>query len=380
MYNRGIVFLLASNKVIKYMNKIIRNIGIALVLILIGVGIWQNNTGPKKSDVITIGVVAPLSGNLAFLGEGMKNAVVLAEEQLNKSGKHTYRVIVEDDGFDVKRTASALSKLVSIDKVNAVVTIASAAGNVAKPIAEQNKIVHFAIASDPHIAEGMYNFIHWTPPVEEVKVFVPELQKRGFKRLAVFGAKIQGIQAVVDELSKQLGGTDIEIVYNETHNFGVKDYRTMIAKAKATNPDIYVLEEFSPELEILAKQLREAGIREPITSIESFEQTEQFSLFEGSWYVNAADATGEFIDAYTKRFGKGPTLGTPNAYDIVNLIVSAGESIDGQVTNEKLAEALLRVKDQKGALGNLTINPDGLVLSKAVVRMIKDGKPVTISE
>lgn len=360
------------------MKKTIRNIAIVLIAILIGVSIWQSNTGQKTSDVITIGIIAPLSGNLAFLGEGMKNAVTLAEEQLNKSTKHTYKILVEDDGFDVKRTASALNKLVSIDKANAVVTIASAAGNVAKPFAEQNKVVHVAIASDPGIAEGIYNFIHWTPPVEEVKVFIPELEKRGFKRLAVFGAKIQGIQAVVDELGKQLEGTDIEIVYNETHNFGVKDYRTMIAKAKVTNPDIYVLEEFSPELEILAKQIREAGIKEPITSIESFEQTEQFALFEGSWYVNAADATGEFIDAYTKRFGKGPTLGTPNAYDIVNLIVSATESVKGEVTNEKLAQALLEIKDRKGALGNLTINPDGLVLSKAVVRMIKDGRPVTI--
>ena len=361
------------------MNKAIRNIVIMLVVLAIGVAVWQNSTDQKTSDVVTIGIIAPLSGNLAFLGEGMKNAATLAEEQLNKSSKHTYKILVEDDGFDVKRTASALNKLVSIDKAQAVVTIASAAGNVAKPFAEQNKVVHMAIASDPGIAEGLYNFIHWTPPVEEVKVFVPELQKRGFKRLAVFGAKIQGIQAVVDELKKQLVGTDIEIVYNETHNFGVKDYRTMIAKAKASKPDIYVLEEFSPELEILAKQIREAGIKEPITSIESFEQTEQFALFEGSWYVNAADATGEFIDVYTKRFGKGPALGAPNTYDIVNLIVSAGESVKGEVTSEKIAQALLQIKDQKGALGNLTVNPDGLVLSKAVVRMIKDGKPVTIS-
>jgi branched-chain amino acid transport system substrate-binding protein len=360
------------------MNKNIRNIGIVIVVILVAFGIWKNSTQTQIPGVIKIGVSLPLTGNLAFLGEEMKNGMILAQEQINKSNVHKYEIVFEDDTFSVPKTANALNKLISIDKVNAIVTVAGAAGNVAKPIAEQNKVVHFAIASDPTIAEGAYNFIHWTPPVEEVKVFVPELQKKGFKRLAVFGAKIQGIQAVVDELEKQLKGTGIEIVYNETHNFGVKDYRTMIAKAKATNPDIYVLEEFSPELEILARQIKEVGIKEPLTSIESFELTDKSELFEGQWYVNAADPTGSFTESYTKRFGKGPVIATPNAYDIVNLIVSAAESIDGEVTNEKLAEALLRVKDQKGALGNLTINPDGLVLSKAVVRMIKDGKPVTI--
>lgn len=364
------------------MKTYIQNACIVLVVVLAAMGIWRANVVTQTSEVVTIGIIAPLSGNLAFLGEGMKNAATLAEERLNQSSsskKRTYKIIVEDDGFDTKRTASALNKLVSVDKANAVVTIASAAGNVANPFAEQNKVVHFAIASDPTIAKGSYNFIHWTPPVEEVKVFVPELQKRGHRRLAVFGSKIQGIQAVTDELAKQLVGTGIEIVYNEVHNFGVKDYRTMIAKARATKPDIYVLEEFSPELEILTKQLRDAGVKEPITSIESFEQTEQYALFEGSWYVNAADATNEFIGAYTERFKKSPALGAPNVYDVVNLIVAAAESMDGKVTNEKLAQSLLTVKDQRGALGNLTINSEGLVLSKAVVRMIKDGKPVTIN-
>jgi len=38
------------------------------------------------------------------------------------------------------------------------------------------------------------------------------------------------------------------------------------------------------------------------------------------------------------------------------------------------------IKNFDGALGKLNMGPDGIVLSPAVVRTIKDGKPVTISD
>lgn len=369
---------------------------IIIVIVVVLAVVWgissyskSNSTSQTAStgQVIKIGISGPLSGSLAFAGEGMRNGAELAIhefEKNNPNAKNSYQIVMEDDGFDPKRTASALNKLISVDKVSALVTFASAAGNIANPIAEKNKIVHIGIASDPNIAKGDYNFIHWTPPFEEVRLFIEELQKRHIKKVAVFGANIQGITAVIDELEKQVQGTDIQIVSKDVFNFGTTDFRTIVAKAKATNPDIYVPIAFSPELETLSKQLKDANIGKPLTSLEGFELTDRPDLFEGYWYVNAADSSDEFRTAYKNMYGKEQVIATANAYDITKMIIDSAERASEanpgkEVSSSDIKDALYNV-DIQGALGHLKIDKAGFVLTKAVTKIIQNGKPVRIED
>ncbi|MCF7865491.1 MAG: ABC transporter substrate-binding protein [Candidatus Pacebacteria bacterium] len=369
---------------------------IIIVIVAVLLAVWgissyskSNSTSQTAStgQVIKIGISGPLSGSLAFAGEGIRNGAELAIhefEKANPTSKNSYKVVMEDDGFDPKRTASALNKLISVDKVSALMTFASAAGNIANPIAEKNQIVHMGIASDPNIAKGDYNFIHWTPPFEEVRLFIEELQKRHIKKVAVFGANIQGITAVIDELEKQVQGTDIQIVSKDVFNFGTTDFRTIVAKAKATNPDIYVPIAFSPELETLSKQLKDANIGKPLTSLEGFELTDRPDLFEGYWYVNAADSSDEFRTAYKNMYGKEQVIATANAYDITKMIIDSAERASKanpgkEVSSSNIKDALYNV-DIQGALGHLKIDKDGFVLTKAVTKIIQNGKPVRIED
>lgn len=277
-------------------------------------------------------------------------------------------------------TASAVNKLIGVNKVDVIVSFGSGPGNVVAPIAEQNKVVHFGIASDPNVAKGEYNFIHWTPPSEENKVFVEELQDRGIKKLGVFESNQQGAAAAVADLKEKLKGTDIEVVTNQVFNPGEKDFRSIISKAKNSGAEIYLLMAFSPELEVLAKQIKEAGINTPLTSIEAFELSEEVDLFEGEWYVSAASPTEDFTSKFEVKTDKNLTLGAPNAYDIFNLVVTAVEVFRGSIkpNPNQIANELTMIKDFNGVLGNLIVNEDGIVISKAAIRMIKNGKPVDI--
>lgn len=355
-------------------------VGVIVVVAVVAIGYFVSK-GPSEvsAEPIKIGVVAPMTGDLAFIGEGIKDATLLTKENLGNT-RYSYELIFEDDQMDSKMTASAANKLISVDKVDAIVSFGSGPGNVITPIAEQNKIVHFGIASDDNIAKGNYNFIHWTPPSEENKVFIAELQRRGIKKLGVFESNTQGAAAVIADLREKLKGTGIEIVTDQVFNSGEKDFRSIIAKAKNSGAEIYLLLAFSPELEVLAKQIREAGINTPFTSIECFELSEQVALFEGEWYVNAADPTEDFTDKFEAKAGKNPTLGAANAYDIFNLVVAATEKVKDSTkpTSDQIVSELTTIKNFSGALGNLSVNEDGIVLSRAAVRMIKDGKPVTV--
>ena len=359
---------------------------IAILTILATSGAFNKKTVGEKPTVL-IGATLPLTGPVAVLGQSSQKAIELAMEKLNKENtKYNYKVVFEDDKFSPTVAATNINKLISVDKVDAIFSFGSPVGNAVSPIAESQKIPHINFfASDSNVANGDYNFLHYTPPYIDAKLFVKELNKRGIKKLVFF--EIQGnagATAIMKAFEKEIEGTDIKVLANQKFSAGTRDFRTLISEVKDLHPDIYVLQSTSPELETVYKQLREMGVKEPVTSVETFEFADDLKPFNGSWYINSADAQNWFIDSYKARYNESPKFGAGNAYDGLNLIAKAVESVgDGKTvpTKDQIREGLNGIKSFDGALGKgLKFDSNGQLISGAVVRMIKDGVPVTVGE
>lgn len=355
------------------------------ILTVVLAGCSGNGTGQVLNDgkeTVKIGIVIALSGDNAFLGENAMKAVQLAESQIPEGTKYNYEFIFEDDRVDPKLTASATQKLINIDKVDAIISASSGTGNVVTPMAEQAGVIHFGIASDANVAKGDYNFIHWTTPEAENKAFVQALEDRDITRFAYIGMNQQGAMAVWDDLQERLEGTGIEITEEQIFNLGEKDFKTMLLKIEESDPEAILVFTFSPELELIAKQAEELNIDIPLTAIESFEYAEQPELFEGLWYIQAAEPQQQYSKDFEAMHGEAPKVASGNTYDIVNLLVRAyehvGESPYEKPDNLDVAKALLTVHDYEGALGTLNVDSGGIVDSPAVVKVLKDGEPVVI--
>ncbi len=368
------------------MNKTFKIIGGIVVILLVVWGITSLKT-PKTTvikPVVTIGITLPLTGDVAMLGQSNKNAILLAQLQLPKNLKYDYKLVFEDNQFKPAMGVSTANKLISIDKASALISFGSPVGNVVSPIAEKAQITHINdFASASSVADGDYNFVHYTPAYEDSKLFINELNKRGIKSLVFFGQQDNpGVTAIIAAFEKDIKNTDIKVLSTQKFNTGTRDFRTQIGLVKNLKPDIYVLEASSPEIETLTKQLREAGVATPVTTMEAFEFSDQLELFEGAWYVNGADPAEWFVNLYKKTYSTEPKFGGANGYDALNLLVQATEKAgDGKLvpTSTQIRDALAQTKGFDGAVGeNLSVDKEGMVVSKAVVRMIKDGKPVTI--
>ena len=344
----------------------------AIVLIVLIIAGFSTFRSPVGTGLIKIGVILPLSGNLAFLGESAKQGAELALEKYGDS-KNKYELIFEDDQFDAKKAVTAAQKLISIDKVSAIVTFGSSGGNSVKPIAEQNKILHFAVATDPNTADGKHTFNHWTPAKEEVRALVAELISKNIKKIGLLTVNQEGMLAIANEITKQTADTDISIITNQKFNVGEKDFHTLITKVKESSIEMLVMVNYSPEIEILGRQIKAAGIKTPMTSVEGFDQTTDPKLFSGYWYASASDPSGDFINAFQTKYSKAPGFGTGNVYDIVTLIITASEKATNHIkpTADQTISKLLEIKDLKGAMGNLSIGSDGMVLSKATIKTVK---------
>lgn len=376
---------LVIKKLIKIMNK---KIVISLIVILVVIGAFfalKASSTPQEKPVIKIGVALPLTGDVSALGQSAQKALLMAQADLEDT-KYKYEFIFEDDQFKPALGATIANKFISVDNVSVMLSFGSPVANVISPITEKQKVPHINFfASDTKVANGKYNFLHYTPPYIDTKLFMEQLSKKGIKNLVVFEISDNpGAAAISQALEKSIEGTDVKIVANPKFNTGTRDFRTLINSVKDLDADIYVLQSSSPELETLFKQMKELGVQTPVTSIETFEFANEIGLFEGSWYINAADPQKWFVDEFTSKYKETPKFGAAHAYDALNIIVKAVEKTgDGKTvpTRDQIRDSIENIKSFDGAVGKgLKFDENGQLVSGAVVRMVKDGKPVTVSE
>mgnify|MGYP003385516593 CR=1 FL=1 len=353
-------------------------VGLLVVVVIIG-GFVLGRPHAESTGSIKIGLILPLTGDLAFIGEAGRDAanLALAEVNADPSLKHTYTLVIEDDAFNPAKTAGAINKLISVDHVNAVISVGSGGGNVVAPIAEENKLPHIGLASDAVVAKGDYNFTNWTRPQEEVDLMLTELKRRNLTKVAVLGVKQSGFQAIDQDFGAKAAAAGVTVVNDQEFASGTTDFKTMLGQAQATHPDVYLLNAFSPELEILGKQAKDLGITTPMTSIESFGLSNNPKIFEGQWFIDSAVTIGGFGDKFRAAYDKAPGPTAGNIYDAIHLMVNAVEATGkDSPTGAEIVAQLGKVNNYSGAFGPLTVTPDGQFVSQPSVKVIKDGKPV----
>lgn len=347
-----------------------------IVFVVIGILIILSAYRRDPSQV-TIGLILPLSGDAAAVGISAKNAAELAKEHFGTT-KYSYNLVFEDDQADSKNTVSAFQKLRTTNNISAITAAFSGPSNAIAPLGENEKIITFTIASDMTIAKGKpYVFNHWIKPDNEAEVYVREARRRGLKKIAIFATNQQGVIAIRDAL---LGiDPSLFLLKDNLIQENDKDFRTSILKAKQLETDSFVLLLVPGQLSSAVKQIREVGMSIPITGIESFEyDAEAIPLLEGQWYVNADDPSDEFIQRYQKVYGSFPQIGAGNTYDIISLLITAFE--DKGNNPENAGKALSKIQDFPGVMGTLSIDPDGNIDSQAVVKEVRSGKFVKLSE
>ncbi len=346
------------------------------LVVIVGLIMAGRNNGAESTKTIKIGAILPLSGTQAFVGEGMKHALEMAQKSVSGT-KYKYDLVIEDGAFDPKTSISAANKLIQVDKVDAIIDAYAPIGNAVSPITEKEHIVHIDIAFDPKIAEGDYNFILFTTPDTAAKSFLAEMKNRNLHTLGIFHVNNQGIAAVYAALKQYAGEYGITIVSDEMFQPGDRDFKAIVAKGSTPKADLYALLALSPELEILAKQLNEQGVRN-LSSTIYFELAKDKSVFEGLWSIGYAEVASDFETQFKSIYNRELSFGAANVYDAFNVIVRASETSSGEAkpSPEFIAQQIQSTGDFEGVLGKLHVNEIGIIDTPTMVKVVKEGKMV----
>lgn len=353
----------------------------AVIVIIVIIGIVaivrRPNTPAGEKQTVKIGVILPLTGPVAILGEPSKKAAELALSDAGNT-KYNYELIFEDSQFDPKLAVTAASKLINIDKVLAIINFGSGTGNSINPVAESGKTAQFSLASDPTIANGDYNFIHWTPPFKEGELLAQEIIKRGYKKVSIVDANHPGAFAVTNPVKASLAKAGVEVASYDVINIGTRDFKTIISKIKQINPDIVILEMFSPEIEIIAQQMKDLNLNKPLTSVETFEWSSNPSLFEGSWFV-ADSVVPNFSAKFLKAYESPALAGSSYTYDLVSFLIKTQEKQREVIAPSALPDLIKAMGSWKSPVfGNVPIDSDGFFITEASVKMITNGQAVPV--
>ena len=121
-----------------------------LVFFSVQIAVAENYT-------VRIGAVLPFTGDLAYVGQDIREGVELALlERGNQQPK--IEVIWEDGKFAPKESVSAAQKLISSDKVDLIISLWDTADVIA-PISEKAKVIQLSIRWNPDVAaRNKYTF------------------------------------------------------------------------------------------------------------------------------------------------------------------------------------------------------------------------------
>src|SRR5450432_887793 len=195
-------------------------------------------------DEIKVGEFASLTGGSASFGQSSHKGTELAIDEINDAGGvlgKKLKLITEDDQSMAGQPATIVRKLISQDKVVAVLgEVASSKSLEAAPICQQNKIPMISPGStNPKVTEvGDYIFrICFIDPFQGT-VMAKFAQGKGWKKVAVLTDVKQDYSVGLAEVFvKGFTATGGEIVKDQKYSTGDKDFKAQLTSIKAAKPD-----------------------------------------------------------------------------------------------------------------------------------------------
>lgn len=274
---------------------------VAVVIVIILIFLTRGST--KAS--VSIGAVLPVTGWGAYWAEPVSNGIKLAVEDIQKEhGDSAINVIIEDDQSAVKSAASAASKLVSIDKVDAVYTEFSSLGLAASPIVQSAGKVLLYSAMTPKILEtnhlSVKSFVNIKTACDSYVEYAP---KNEVRKIAIF-AKIGDVAPTcIASLKKSYSDGDLLIF----DNIAGGDFKTLLLKAKQFGANSIIAIVVEADANTLIKQASDMGINIPLFCHKADCMTDKIlanyaSALEGSIYFDSPISPA-FAKKYTDKFG-----------------------------------------------------------------------------
>jgi branched-chain amino acid transport system substrate-binding protein len=355
------------------------SLAVALALGLAACGQKEEAKAPAKTaapagTVVTIAHAGPLTGSIAHLGKDDENGVALAVDQLNAQKLNiggqpiTFKMQSEDDQADPKTGTTVAQKLVDA-KVAAV--IGHLNSGVSIPASEiYNKAgipMVSGSATNPTLTERGLKTVFRTVGRDDqqgpaIASYIAHELKA--KKVAIVDDKTPYGEGLANEVEKTLKADKVSVVTRERTTDKETDFKSILTKIKAKNPDVVFHGGMDATGGPMLKQARELGIKAAFAFGDGACTDEMGKLAgtaaEGMVCSQAGlpreAASPDFVKAFNAKFGEIKQY-APYFYDGTMAIAEAMKKANS-VDPAKFTPEIFNVSFQ-GATGTVAFDAKG---------------------
>src|SRR5712692_3320126 len=344
-------------------------------------------------QTIKIGVFGPMTGGAAGYGQSEREAIDLVVEEVNATGGvlgHKVEVLYGDDAGKPEQAVSIVKRFITADQVLMILGgVSSPTSMAASQVTGQEKVPQIIVAGtaaritlqgnpwifrsavpDTKLAGDLADFVHDKfPQVKRVgAINVNDDFGRGGVTAFTERAKRYGIQMVADE----------------KYTRGDVDFTAQLTKIRGANADAILDWSRYHEGALIAKQVKQMGIKLPIFGSDGAAHPKYIELggdaVEGAYYATHFSPTTavdlpvgrKLVEKVRAKYGKDPDFIHAEAYDAILVALDAIKRAGG-LDREKIRQAVAST-DLAGTRGRIRFDKNGDPTFETHVVKIVGGK------
>ena len=367
---------------------------------LLGAANGAAHAQPAGGEPIPIGLSAPLTTQFAQNGKWMREGAELAIKEINAAGGikgRPLQLFVEDDqGPNPTGAANAVTKLITQDKVAAIVGPHYTPAILAvQPLLARYQVAALSGATGPVVTAQGNKFTFRVRLNDEVgaKLLVRFLTgEQGWKTIGMDYVNTAFGQGGFSAVKTELEAEHITPAIVQTHLDSTKDFTPqLLAFGNADIQGLIIWTDDQP-MGLLTKQIRTLGLKFGIAGNAGLTLPNVLALSGDA--TDGAFAVGEFISnnpdpakqewnkRYRAAYGNDPELYGSVYYDATRLVADAMRRAP-EVSGPAVAKALGETHDVKGVVTTYDAAANGDMVHSALITRNEHGAPAilkTVSE
>jgi len=295
------------------------------------------------ADSLDITIPLPLTGKQAKFGEIMKRSYEMAAEEINAKGGvkgKKFALSFEDSSGKPETARAVVEKLIDVKKQPFIVgEYTSACAKAVAAVAEERKTPYLVVASaDDAITKQNYKYVFRQNQVNDHYAdafvsFLKEVVKP--KTIAVLYESSAFGTSGADAMERDAKKIGAEVVLKEKFETGAIDFKPLLSKVKAAQPDVIYTVSYANEAQLIMKQIKELRLDAKLFSggaagfaipefIDGAKDAAEYVVSATLWTPQLKyPGAKEFAEKYKAKYNDYPSYHGASAYAAIYVMADA---------------------------------------------------------
>lgn len=355
-------------------------------------GCSSKKNAAANSDTITIGGLAPLTGDVSVYGIATNNGIKMAVDEINAAGgilSKKINYVCYDEKGDPTEALNAYNKLVNNDHMVALVGDVTSKPTlaVAQRAKKDNMPMITATATADNVTAAGTNVFRTC----FIDPFQGELMASyGSKKLSAKTAAIiynisddysKGLMEAFTASAKSLG---LNVVATEGYGKNTVDFKAQLTNIKSKNPDVLFLPVYYQDVAMIAGQAKDIGLSAKLLGADGWDgvidkiDKSKMDAINGAFFCSqySAESTDAnmvaFLKKYKETYKQDANQFAVLGYDAMKMMAQAIK--DANSTDSAAIIKAMAAIDFTGLTGHIKFDEKRNPIKSAAITTIDNGK------